>query len=158
MNIEHFKSMFNLPQEDSLEVNILPKKTSDQILEFTINLPPNKVKDLDQKGVMDKYNIVLEAAIAGLPAIAPPISYFEFSPNGKIHLHGALELTGTYYEEGVIETFCKQALAKIDKRLSYSKYKYYFIYERYKSPSVCAQITESPERRLYWQQYISKDT
>lgn len=155
--IKIFKSMFDLAKQDPLEVNILPKLNDNiQILEFTINIPHKKLLSLSEDKQEQLYLKVLENSLKDIPH-ENEIHYFEKSRDNTLHLHGKVDLVGKHYIEGVVQTFSKQALKTIDGRLRYDSYGYYPMFMRYRSPSVCAQYTTDLERKIYWDQYISKN-
>lgn len=139
--------------KQNIELNI-----DDSIIEFTVNAPPNK--DYTEK----QYNNLIDKLKLLIPEKCPldksSLNYYlEKCKSGKIHLHGMIKLKKErFYIEGVLQEFVKMLLSSIDKRLNMNFDKnYYSTLSRYRTPTVCVQYTDNPERIAYWGQYITKD-
>lgn len=150
----YFKSMFSINM-DSFEVITPNCKTKIQILEYTVNIDHKRMKNLSD---LDQQAKLLEVTRKGLKDIPhkEEVYYFEPCKDKVWHIHGKVTLEGNFYVEGVVQTFAKQVLRAIDGRLKYDKYGYYPSLQRYRSPTVCVQYTQDLERKLYWDQYITK--
>lgn len=141
LNIERFKSLFNL-NKDSLG------STMHNIVEYTVNLPSNKadkIYDKVVKALNEKYE--------------DNIHYFELGELGKKkHLHGRVKFHGSHFREGAIAEVAETVIKAVDKRYKLNwRDNYYRLFERYQSPLVCIQYSDTAERAEYWEQYIKKN-
>lgn len=135
--------------KDSLEENIL--------IEYTINVKHEKLKgktDIEQAEI---YNKIIKSALRNINSVNE-LHYLEKCKDGIYHVHGKFQVIGRYIIEGVLNQFVRDALKQIDGRLK-TKWDecYYPRYYRYRSPSLCVQYSDTLERKLYWDQYITKD-
>lgn len=154
--IKFFKSMFDLAKQDPLEVTLHSKLNKDiKLLEYTINIPHKRLELLNEEKQRDLYIKVLSKSLKEI-SHENEIHYFEKCKDGNYHLHGKIDVKGDHYIEGVVQTFAKQCIKAIDGRLKYDRYGYYPSFMRYRSPCVCVQYTTDLERKLHWDQYISK--
>lgn len=159
MNEQLVLNLFDI-QTDSFEENILNEKDTKPnkrfILEFTINLPHDKMRRLSRDKQQERLERTMRAGIRDLPTNGEPVHYLELCRDGVLHLHGKVDLKGKYYIEGVVKSFVQNALKSYDGRLKVRENEYYHYLERYRSPMVCVQHTDDPDRIIYWQQYITK--
>lgn len=159
--ILRFKSLFDMqsdfPKENPYAGNILPKQS---ILEFTFNLPRSKLKGKTQEQQELLLTSIQNEASKGLEGfIESPVHYFERCRDGYMHMHGRFLIKRgvNFAIEGLIQSFVKNALRRIDGRLHWRDSDYYRYLSRYRSPCMCIQYTDELERTLHWEQYIRKN-
>jgi hypothetical protein len=145
----------NSSKTNSFEASL----SSKVYLEFTINLP--RKKSFISSGTeqqKDMYLVKLTKALSLLEFKWENLKYtFETCESGMIHMHGCIQVMGLYYVEGIVTDFARKLLTAIDARMSYNKGEYYRLFQRYRSPAICVQYSDSPEREKYWDQYINKN-
>lgn len=155
--LEHALKCFGLkvPKSFSLEETTHDKLYDGGILEFTLDLPHAKMLNLSP--------IKQEAKLEDIALRAlQPFQYtdrviiFEKCKDGVLHLHGSVKIRSRVYIAGMVQEFVKIALKCIDGRLQYRPQNYYPNLYRYRSPLMCVQWTDEPERIAHWAQYIRK--
>lgn len=139
---------------------MLPLVKPHGVFEITLNYPRTAsfIKKLsgEQQRMYIKMWDILKCS-CGMP-MASGVK-FEYCKSGHVHLHGYLipSMT-TYYIIGYISDLVKSYLRMLPKKYQQYNEKCMFSgYYRYRSPSICVQYNDDPERFKTWYNYIHKD-
>lgn len=155
--ITAFESMFetrsNFPPK---EENSFSRSYS-SILEFTVNLSKSEGEEKDRK----KYLKIFSKCMLSFPKIYIDFDVvFEKCKSGKLHMHGVIYIKKdiNFFIEGLVLDLARSFLKAIDGRLKLNEHNNFYRYlARYRSPILCIQYSDEPERFEYWETYIKKD-